>query len=529
MILNLLGNAIKFTDAGDVVVDVECERVEDAVAWLRFTVSDTGIGITADKQWQIFGPFVQADASTSRRYGGTGLGLTISTQLVELMGGRMWVDSEYGHGSRFHFNIAFALGQPAPTAAAPASDALRGLRVLAVDDNPTSRRVLDTVLASWGMVTVTAGSADEAMTALAAAADAGDPIPIALVDAHMPEADGFALLRRMVDDARTAATKVILLVPAGMPPRPQRRAADKVIVAQLTKPLRHSDLRSALLATVTAPRLVPPLDAAPLRRRRARRRLDVLVVEDNATNQALVAHLLKHRGHRVTAAANGRDAVALAGGRRFDVILMDVQMPGMDGFEAAAAIREQERGNGVSTPIVAVTAHTMAGDRERCLAAGMNAFVAKPLRPDTLLAAIDGLVASGAVPRRPRAGTTARRPGARHGEAIDGPALIAGFGGDRALLDATIAVFLQDAPQQLDVLDAAVTRGHAQGVAEAAHALKGSVGLFSMGRAYAAARRLEMAARRGQTSRFEVQSRAVRRAVTNLSRTLAELGAGPAA
>ena len=231
----------------------------------------------------------------------------------------------------------------------------------------------------------------------------------------------------------------------------------------------------------------------------------------------------------MTAAANGREAVALAGGRRFDVILMDVQMPGMDGFEAAAAIREQERGTGVATPIVAVTAHTMAGDRERCLAAGMNAFVAKPLRPDTLLAAIDGLVASGAVPRRARAGTTARRPGARHGEAIDGPALIAGFGGDRALLDATIAVFLQDAPQQLDVLDAAVTRGHAQGVAEAAHALKGSVGLFSMGRAYATARRLEMAARRGQTSRFEVQSRAVRRAVTNLSRTLAELGAGPAA
>ena len=185
--------------------------------------------------------------------------------------------SDYGRGSRFHFTIAFALGQPPAAAAAPAFDVLRGLRVLAVDDNPTSRRVLDTVLASWGMVPVTAGSADEAMAALAAAADAGDPIPIALVDARMPEVDGFALLRRMVDDARTAATKVILLVPAGMPPRPQRRAADKVIVAQLTKPLRHSELRSALLATVTAPRPVPPLGGAaappaPPPPRRARRR-----------------------------------------------------------------------------------------------------------------------------------------------------------------------------------------------------------------------------------------------------------------
>ena len=318
VILNLLGNAIKFTDAGDVVVDVECERVEDGVAWLRFTVSDTGIGIAPDKQWQIFGPFVQADASTSRRFGGTGLGLTISTQLVELMGGRMC------GGQRVR------PGQPLPLhhrlRARPAVGGRRraGRRRAARPAGAGRRRQPDLAArAGHGAGVVghgpgdRAASADEAMAALTAAADAGDPIPIALVDARMPEADGFALLRRMVDDVRTAATKVILLVPAGMPPRPQRRAADKAIVAQLTKPLRHSDLRSALLATVTAPRPVPPLQAAPLRRRRPRRRLDVLVVEDNATNQALVAHLLKQprppgdgRGQRPRRGGPGWRAVA---------------------------------------------------------------------------------------------------------------------------------------------------------------------------------------------------------------------------
>jgi CheY-like chemotaxis protein len=200
----------------------------------------------------------------------------------------------------------------------------------------------------------------------------------------------------------------------------------------------------------------------------------------------------------------------------------------MDGFEAAAAIRRHEQGTGVMTPIVAVTAHTMAGDRERCLAAGMNAFVSKPLRPDMLMTTINGLLAASAPPRRARRAAAPRRTGTRHGEVIDGAALLEGFGGDRGLLEATIAVFLQDAPQQLAVLDAAIARGHAPDVAQAAHALKGSVGLFSTGRAYAAARRLEMTARRGQTSRFEVQARAVRRAVTTLMPMLAALAAGPA-
>jgi two-component system sensor histidine kinase/response regulator len=259
VILNLVGNAIKFTDAGDVVVDVECEQLNDEQASLRFTVSDTGIGIAPDKQWQIFGPFVQADASTSRRFGGTGLGLTISTQLIELMGGRMWVDSEFGHGSRFHFTITLPRAQPAGAAGRPPEAALQGLRVLAVDDNPTSRRVLETVVASWGMVPSTAAGAEAAMTMLTAAADAGTPIPLALVDAQMPEADGFSLLRRMVDDPRTAGIKVILLMPAGMPPRPQRRAADKVIVAHLTKPLRQSD---QLRGRCCAPRQRQPAAAS---------------------------------------------------------------------------------------------------------------------------------------------------------------------------------------------------------------------------------------------------------------------------
>jgi PAS domain S-box-containing protein len=527
VILNLVGNAIKFTAAGHIDVDVARDGLVDGEVALRFTVADTGIGIAPEQQWQIFGAFVQADASTSRKFGGTGLGLTISAQLVELMGGRIWLTSDPGQGSQFHVVLRFPLADPTAAAADRSIDVLRGRRVLAVDDSATARAVIGDLLASWGMLPTVVDSASAAIDALGAAADHGAPLPLALVDLEMPGTDGFGLTRSIAADPRHADVKVILLMAAGAPPRPQRRLADRMVVAQLTKPLRQSELLGALLAaltpaaSITAPAPAPAPAAVPPR---SARRLGVLVVEDNATNRAVVTHVLTHRGHEVTAATTGLEAVTLAAAQRFDVILMDVQMPGMDGFEATAAIRAAAGGPNQATPIVAVTAHAMSGDRERCLAAGMNAFVAKPVRPEALLATIDGLFASAAVPPPPRRAPGRRPESARAAAAlIDLPSLLAAFGHDQALLDETIGVFLADAPQQLEAVRAAVVAGDAAAIARAAHALKGAVSLFSLGAAYMATRALETAARTGVPDRLPTRLAAVERAVTRLTARLAGL------
>jgi two-component system sensor histidine kinase/response regulator len=534
VILNLVGNAIKFTEAGHVDVDVVREGVGDGQVAIRITVADTGIGIPQEQQWQIFGAFVQADASTSRRFGGTGLGLTISAQLVELMGGRIWLTSEPGQGSQFHVALRLPLADASSTAADPSTEALRGQRVLAVDDSSTARAVVGDLLTSWGMAPTVVDAAGPALAALGAAADRGTPMSVALIDVEMPGTDGFALTRQIVADPRHAGIKVIMILPAGAPPRPQRRQADRVIAAQLTKPLRQSELLAALLTAVA-----PPASAAsPVTNAVSRpavtaavaaaaapeqRRLDVLVVEDNVTNRTVITHVLKQRGHRVTPAATGTEAVDVAAGQPFDVILMDVQMPGMDGYEATAAIRAAAGGPNVSTPIIAVTAHAHSGDRERCLAAGMNAFVSKPVRPATLLATIDSLFDGGAASAAPRRRRVATPPPA----AIDLTALLAAFGDDRALLDETVAVFLTDAPAQLEALRRAVAAADAPAIARAAHALKGAVSLFSLGAPYAAARSLEAAARAGLPDRLPTRLAAVERAVSRLIAGLAALPSSP--
>ncbi len=528
VILNLVGNAVKFTERGDVVVDVATGAVTADEASLRFTVSDTGIGIAPEKQWQIFGPFVQADASTTRRFGGTGLGLTISAQLVELMGGRIWLASEAGHGSRFSFALTFARAAR-PGQELPAPDRLRGLRVLIVDDNRTTRSVLEGVLRQWQAVPGSADAADGALTMLRDAAASGTPWAVTLIDAQMPGVDGASLAREILRDARLASTKVIMLTSAGIPQRPQRRQADLAIAARLSKPLKQSELREALL-NVTAPvQALRRTRAARGPGRRGQRRLDILVVEDNATNQALVAHVLGRRRHRVTPVTTGRDAVAAATSRAFDLILMDVQMPGMDGFEATAAIRAHELGTGRRTPIVALTAHTTAGDRDRCLAAGMDAFVAKPLRPVTLLAAIDTLVPLGAVGSA--GGGAVMSSGASSAadaeEGVDLASLLDAFGHDRQLVDETVAVFLADLPAQHAALVAAVAAGEAGAIAGAAHSLKGAVGLFSTGAAYQAARAMEDEARTGVVTRAASQGDTLARALTRLAEALRSLGREP--
>jgi two-component system, sensor histidine kinase and response regulator len=505
VLVNLVGNAIKFTQAGDVIVEVQARGVTDAEAVLEFGISDTGIGIAPDKQWRIFGAFVQADSSTTRRFGGTGLGLTISADLVEMMGGRIWVTSEEGRGSQFRFTATFGI-QPQPLQPSPPNAAnLRELRALVVDDNAANRTILQELRASWRMDATAVASAAAALAALDEAIQQQRPFDLVITDALMPEVDGFALARQIAADARLSGARVIMLTSAG-PSSARHRGADRTIASQLTKPVKQSDLLDAIVTACGTPAGPLPEDhEIPRPRRTAGRRLNILVAEDNPTNQTLVRLLLEQDRHRVTLVPDGRQAVMKAEIRAFDLILMDVQMPEMDGFEATAAIRQRERSTGAHVPIVAMTAHAMAGDRKRCLEHGMDAYISKPLRPEELMATIDGLFA----PEHSRS-------------SIDGPTLVAEFGHNPTVLAEVIRVFLSDAPGQAAALRAAIESAEADSIAAAAHALKGSIGLLSTGPAYEAARGLEQAARTGDLTAIDARYSAVH---DELSRVCADLEA----
>jgi PAS domain S-box-containing protein len=495
VLLNLVSNAIKFTEQGEVVVDVAAGPLSGGEATLKFTVSDTGIGIPREKLWKIFGPFVQVDASITRRYGGTGLGLAIASQLVELMGGRIWIESEVGRGSRFHFVAHFGMQQRIATdLLPPESPDLHDLRVLVVDDNATNRRILEEMLTNWRMKPVSVDGARAALAALGDAAAAGDPFRVVLSDAMMPDIDGFAFARAVKEDSRLSGVTLIMLTSAGLP-QGRARADEAGFAAYLSKPVKQSELLDAIVTVCGPPvaRERPPApEARPPSSRAAQRPLRILVAEDNPTNQKLVVTLLELLGHTVVVAPNGRDALRCAEDRPFDLILMDVQMPEMSGLEATAAIRQREKATGAHVPIVAMTAHAMDGDRERCLEAGMDGYMSKPLRADELFAVIDDRFASApsaAVVSGP--GPTAVEP------ALDRPALLAGFSGNRKLLGEVIDVFLVDSPSQMAAIRKAVEQRDGQALAASAHALKGSIGLFEQQDAYQTARGLERAARSG--------------------------------
>jgi two-component system, sensor histidine kinase and response regulator len=389
IVLNLVGNAIKFTHEGEVTLRVQCLEASEQECTLQFTVADTGIGIAPEKQRTIFEAFSQADTSTTRKYGGTGLGLTISTRLVELMAGKMWLESEVGKGTQFHFTIklgvadahALEIGTSVP------SEILQGVKTLIVDDNRTNRRILDGMLTRWGMKPFQVESGAEALKALAEAQAAGEPFRVILTDMHMPKMDGFGFIERIRENPHLSAATIMMLTSAGHRGDAARCQA-LGISAYLLKPIRQSELRVAIARILGA---AEHHDELPLITRyslgdagEASRSLRILLAEDNPVNQRLAVRMLEKRGHRVAMSCNGREALEALAGDAFDLILMDVQMPEMDGFEATAAIRKSEAGRGTHIPIVALTAHAMKGDRERCLAAGMDEYLAKPIRPEEL-------------------------------------------------------------------------------------------------------------------------------------------------
>jgi signal transduction histidine kinase/CheY-like chemotaxis protein len=387
VVLNLVNNALKFTEKGEVVVDVCRENGSPTEVQLHCAVRDTGIGIPAEKQRLIFEAFSQADSSTTRRYGGTGLGLTIAGQLVEMMGGRLWVESEPGKGSTFHFTPRF--GVPAGAAPVPRPVRLHALPVLVVDDNATNRRILGEMLSHLGMRPQLVDGADAALKALRGAVEAGDPFPLVLLDGSMPGMDGFGLAGNIRGRPELAGTTLVMLTSAGQP-GDAARCRELGIQAYLIKPVKQSELLDAVftaLGVSAGDGPAPPAPAAPP----IRRRLHVLLAEDNVVNQRLAVRLLEKHGHTVSLTGTGREALAALERQSFDLILMDVEMPEMDGLEATAEIRRRERDTARHVPILAMTAHAMKGDRERCLEAGMDGYVSKPIQAQELWQAIEVL------------------------------------------------------------------------------------------------------------------------------------------
>jgi CheY-like chemotaxis protein len=356
-------------------------------------VRDTGIGIPADKRTAIFEMFEQADASMTRRHGGTGLGLAIAARLVEMMGGRIWVESEPGQGSQFHFTVQLELADPArPVLPSLAPAGLHGRPVLIVDDNATNRRILEEIARSWGMVPTTVRSADEALAVLRQVCTAGTPVPLVLTDAHMPRVDGFSLVEQIKQEQSLDSTVVIMLT-SGDHPEDAQRCRQLGIAAYLLKPVKQSELLEAVQAALGLEVSASSPDGAPEAVPTPARRYRVLLAEDSLFNQKLAVALLEGQQHVVTVVTNGQDAVRAVTSQVFDLVLMDVQMPVMDGLEATTRIRAHEREAGGHVPIVAMTAHALKGDRDRCLEAGMDDYVPKPIRARELFACIERLFA----------------------------------------------------------------------------------------------------------------------------------------
>jgi two-component system, sensor histidine kinase and response regulator len=390
IIVNLVGNAIKFTRQGEVGLEVKLEAATQDGVTLQFSVRDTGIGVPPEKQKVIFEAFSQADGSTARKFGGTGLGLTISSRLIKLMSGRIWLESEPSKGSCFHFTARVGIADRTLLAKSEEPIQTEGLSVLVVDDNLTNRRILKGMLERWKMKPVLAAGADEALVALEAGG--GVSFSLLLIDAHMPEVDGFMLVERMRTHAEMKKTAIMMLTSDG-----QRgdaaRCRELGIAAYLVKPVVQSQLLEAILRVLGSKAQAGDKPAFIKRHslQEERRGLRVLLAEDNAINQKLASRLIEKRGHTVVVAENGHQALAELAKQEFDLVVMDVSMPEMDGFEAAAAIRAGEKATGGHLPIIALTAHAMKGDREKCLAAGMDGYISKPIDAKELFDMIEAL------------------------------------------------------------------------------------------------------------------------------------------
>jgi CheY-like chemotaxis protein/HPt (histidine-containing phosphotransfer) domain-containing protein len=514
VLINLTGNALKFTHKGEIAVRASLVSETDNEAVIRFSVKDTGIGIPADKQGTLFQKFTQADASTTRKYGGTGLGLAISKQLTEIMGGDIGVVSKEGEGSEFWFTARFSKQTEHERTIAPPAE-IRGVHVLVVDHNATNREVLHAQLQAWGVRMGEAPDGPLALQALYLARDAGDPCSVAILDMQIPGMDGAALARAIKADEKLKGTRLVLFSSLGQR-GDARRMQEIGFAAYLMKPIRHSELLdclSAVLSGTVAAEPEQPLVTRHTIREMRRGAVRILLAEDNITNQQVALGILKKLGLRADAVANGAEVLKALETLPYDLVLMDVQMPEMDGLEATQHIRNPESVvQNHQVPIIAMTAHAMQGDREKCIEAGMNDYVAKPISPQALVDALDKWLPKEKEPESPLSNKESptvkvndktapnsvqeRRDGQDNQSANTNPALDVGHSlldighsqlpvfdkaammtrlmDDEDLARTVAEGFLGDIPRQIEVLKGCLDAGDAASAERQAHSIKGA-------------------------------------------------------
>lgn len=498
VVVNLVGNAIKFTERGEVVLDVDVERATEDEIVLHFQVTDTGIGISPDQLHTIFEAFEQADTSTTRRYGGTGLGLAISSRLVELMRGSIWVESEVDRGSTFHFLVRFW------NATAPVDDAettiyptiLKGLNVLIVDDNATNRRILVEIMNNWTMNPVAVACVSDALVELRSKSEAGNPYALVLTDANMPDKDGFELARKIHENPMLCRSMVMMLT-SGDRPNDLKRCKEYGVASYLIKPVKQSELLDAILAAIgDQSALSNAQDQSPGASRKSARPKSILLAEDSVINQKLAIGLLEKWGHRVTVANDGHEAVMLSGQLAFDAVLMDVQMPEMDGLDATRAIRQRELLTGQHLPILAMTAHAMKGDRERCLEAGMDDYLMKPIRAEQLFQALEriGMEKSPAPPNEIQLPKPASEK-----DHVDWDFASQAVNFDDELLLHVVEAFREECPQLIETMRRSIAAAEWKQYQRAAHTLKSGMRMFGVVSLANEIERLELAAKTEQS------------------------------
>jgi len=496
VLTNLVGNAVKFTEKGEVVLRVTLDESTDEQAVVRFEVRDTGIGIDSELKPRLFQSFVQADGSASRRYGGTGLGLAISKRLVGLMGGSIDVDSRPGRGSTFFFTVKLARQGEAKAAPAPPAR-LAGRRVLVVDDNATNRQILRHQLGYWGLRVTAVESGPRGLALLQQASASGTAYDLAILDMKMPEMDGLALARAIKQEKALARVPLVLLTSFGQ--RGHGAEAARIgIAAYLTKPVDEADLYDCLVEVLDearAGRAAQLVTRHSLREQRPPVAAHVLVAEDNEVNQKVAARILEKLGYSVELAENGKEALAACARRRYDAVLMDGQMPGMDGYEATRRIRERETRGGRRVPIIAMTASAMKGDKEKCLEAGMDDYITKPVTPEKLEAVLKTWVGTATTPAE-RAAASAAPPA----ELLDENVVqsLMSVDDDGTLMDEIVATFLRIAPARLAAIRKAA-KGNAAMLEREAHSFLGSCGNIGASRMAQLCARLEVLGRSGST------------------------------
>ncbi len=522
ILLNLIGNAVKFTERGEIVVHVDTDLQSADTICLHFAVTDTGIGIPAEKQKAIFEAFSQADGSMTRKYGGTGLGLAISAHLVEMLGGKIWVSSEPGVGSSFHFTACFSL-QSGESMHANVGEhpELRDIRVLVVEENSVNRRILQAMLLEWDMQPRVADDCHSALDAIKWARSSGKPYSLVILDAKAAELDGVSLIEEMQRDPDIADTPTITLTTAGRGSGARTSGPETTI--SIMKPIRQANLMNAVLRALKLQPELPVADrrAAPTVPATGMARLRILLAEDNAVNQLVVVRMLEREGHEVVVASNGKEALTAFATQQFDLIVMDAQMPELDGFETTALIREKEKSSGKHIPILAMTAHAMKGDRERCLAAGMDDYIAKPVRAHEFRERIKSLLAG-------------RTTGPAVSEAAEPPLefaidkVLAHMSGDKDLLVEVVGLFQSDCPRMLTQMVDALSKGDKSVLVRSAHTMRGSLDLFGLSAASAAAMKLELSGQTGDMDEagkaFESLQKEIARCMPLLSAVSSGLG-----